>query len=99
MCRYGGEEFAVFAPECGAQDARTLTERVRGAIECSTIASGDGLALHVSASFGAVAVAGAAGADLDEAVRLADEALYRAKADGRNRVVVATLNATAASPG
>ncbi len=97
VCRYGGEEFAVLAPECGLDDTRVLTERVRRAIESLDIAVGDGHTLRVTASFGAVAVAGAGSSDLDTIVRVADEALYRAKNHGRNCVVVETLDAAAPS--
>jgi len=97
VCRYGGEEFAVFAPECGADDARALTERVRRAIEALEIAGGEGFTVRVSASFGTVAVAGGACADLDEAVRVADEALDQAKAQGRNCAVVRTMETVSPS--
>jgi len=94
VCRYGGEEFAVLAPECALDDTRVLTERVRRAVEALDIALDDGVTLRVTASFGAVAVAGGAACDLDTIVRAADEALYRAKSDGRNCVVVGTIDAT-----
>ncbi|HEX3549884.1 MAG TPA: GGDEF domain-containing protein [Candidatus Elarobacter sp.] len=91
VCRYGGDEFAVFAPECGADDARVLTERVRRAVESLDVAGRDGVALRVTSSFGAVAVDAGAAADLDAVIAQAGEALERAKADGRNRVTVEML--------
>lgn len=88
VCRYGGEEFAVLAPECGMEDARVLTERVRAAVEALAIAVPGGSAVRVTASFGALAVPQGSQADLDGLLHGADEALYRAKAAGRNRVVI-----------
>lgn len=88
VCRYGGEEFAVLAPECGIDEARALTERVRTAVEALSIAIPGGRAVTVTASFGAVAVPAGAQAELDGLLHRADEALYGAKAAGRNRVVI-----------
>jgi diguanylate cyclase (GGDEF)-like protein len=88
VCRYGGEEFAVLAPECGIEDARVLTERVRAALEALAIAVPGGSTVRVTASFGALGVPAGAAVGLDGLLHGADEALYRAKAAGRNRVVI-----------
>jgi diguanylate cyclase (GGDEF)-like protein len=102
VCRYGGEEFAVLAPECGIDDARVLTERVRAAVEALAIPVPGGGTVRVTASFGAVGVPAGAEVDLDGLLHGADEALYRAKAAGRNRVVIepaATVSAAVSNSG
>jgi diguanylate cyclase (GGDEF)-like protein len=97
VCRYGGEEFAVLAPECGLDDARVLTERVRAAVEALAIAVPGGSTVRVTASFGALAVPPGAGVSLDGLLHGTDEALYRAKAAGRNRVVIEPAETTSAA--
>lgn len=83
--RLGGEEFAVFLPNTSEHEAGRLALKLRHATM-----SLEGLppSLRVTASFGIAAVSSVA--DLDEAYREADVALYRAKGAGRNRVELAT---------
>lgn len=88
VCRYGGEEFAVLAPHCGGEAAMLMTERVRAAIAEMPIPLSDGRSILVTASFGIVVAPDDADVGLDALVHAADEALYRAKAAGRNRVVL-----------
>ncbi len=81
--RYGGEEFVVIAPDCELMSAVKLAERFRTAIARLQIAE-DGVPIPVTTSVGVAAFT-----DLDqgapaELLRRADEALYRAKAAGRN---------------
>jgi diguanylate cyclase (GGDEF)-like protein len=97
VCRYGGEEFAVLAPHCGSEDAALLTERVRSAIAAMPIPLPAGSSIWVTASFGVVVAPAGVNAGLDTLVRTADEALYRAKHDGRNRVAISVLPPTVAS--
>ena len=83
--RYGGEEFVVAAPDCGMEDAIALAERFRTCICTLPIAVADD-EVFVTMSLGVAATC-----DMDEADRLvpvADEALYRAKHAGRNKVEV-----------
>jgi diguanylate cyclase (GGDEF)-like protein len=94
--RYGGEEFAVLAPETDLEGATRLAERLRSELEAATIVLPDGGELQVTASFG-VAVKG----DLEgpeELVAAADEALYEAKRNGKNRVTVQPEPAAASAP-
>ena len=98
VCRYGGEEFAVLAPHCGSDDAAFLTERVRAAIAAMPIPLPGGRSIWVTASFGAVFAPAAVNAGLEALVRTADEALYRAKDEGRNRVVIATATTVPSYP-
>jgi len=91
--RYGGEEFALLAPETDALGAMKLAERLRADLEGATIKFPNGGELSVTASFG-VAVKGELERP-EQLVALADEALYDAKRNGKNRVVVADSHAEA----
>jgi diguanylate cyclase (GGDEF)-like protein len=87
IARLGGEEFAVLLPHTGAAAARDVAERLRRALGAQSFGAGRAR-FHVSASFG-VASTRAGASDLDNLLRRADEALYRAKAKGRDRCVTA----------
>lgn len=88
VARLGGEEFAILVPEACGESAAILAERLRSAIERVTVPVGE-RHIAVSASFG-VAEWHAAEKTLDAALSRADAALYRAKAEGRNRVALAS---------
>lgn len=94
--RFGGEEFLVLLPSTGRQGALETAEKLRSAIEKLDPVSAD---LRVTASFG-VATYPLDALDGDSLVRVADRALYAAKAEGRNRVVLADpTNAQSKGPG
>jgi diguanylate cyclase (GGDEF)-like protein/PAS domain S-box-containing protein len=83
-CRYGGEELVVILPGSVESAAAGLAEALRQAVAALMI---DGMG--VTASFGVAGVPGHRVEDGNALLRLADDALYRAKASGRNRVCVA----------
>jgi len=85
----GGEEFVMLLPDTDRDTAVQVAERVRTAIGDLRVLEGDS---SVSASFG-IAVFPEDAPDAARLVRNADRALYRAKANGRNRVEVFTLDA------
>jgi diguanylate cyclase (GGDEF)-like protein len=85
--RFGGEEFVLVLPNTNADGAKLFAERLRVAIERASFTTPGGQ-LHVSASFGVASFPGDGGAWPD-LVAAADDALYMAKASGRNRVLVA----------
>ena len=89
-CRYGGEELLVIMPDSNAADAAQRLEWVRGLIHGLKIQHQgfDLPAVTLSAGVAEAFVHGATPADL---LRCADQALYRAKAGGRDRVVVAPM--------
>ncbi len=96
-CRYGGEEFAVIMPEQDVDHAAVVAERLRSAVEQTDlqIANGSPGRHAITVSIG---VAGHEnGPDLqgEELIKRADEALYRSKRNGRNRVTRAPANAPA----
>jgi len=81
--RYGGEEFAVLAREADSVEAQRLAERLRVRIEERFAARGS--FGQITASFG-IALVPPSPPVPAEVVAAADAALYRSKADGRNRV-------------
>lgn len=85
--RYGGEEFLLVLPETTSAMAYAAAERIRKVLAAGPIATGYGF-IPVTVSIG-VAATDRAGTDSTRLLRAADEALYRAKHDGRNRVEVA----------
>jgi len=93
VARYGGDEFVVVMPGASEPEAEKVGERVRAAISNIVLRFAEGQEHRITTSIG-IAVhdperGGPWPADLDEAlVRAADQALYRAKEQGRNRVVV-----------
>jgi diguanylate cyclase (GGDEF)-like protein len=82
--RYGGEEFLVVLPGCAEARARQVAERLRKAVAARPMEAG-GEKVGVTLSLG-VASAIEAGTDAEALIKAADQALYRAKANGRNRV-------------
>jgi diguanylate cyclase (GGDEF)-like protein len=85
--RYGGEEFAVLLPQTDVEGAELVAERLRTSLAERSIATLPGALVAITASFG---VAAFPEAPTQAALfAAADEALYRAKAAGKNRVVCA----------
>jgi diguanylate cyclase len=88
VARVGGEEFAIIFPDTRPADAATVAEQIRKQLETKKWKVGSsGVVLGtVTASFGVARSRG--GEEPAELFKRADEALYRAKSGGRNRVVV-----------
>ncbi|MBL8308914.1 MAG: GGDEF domain-containing protein [Burkholderiales bacterium] len=85
LARWGGEEFAVLLPNTDLDAATRVAERIRhavGSIDWTDL----GVSLMITASAGVIS--GAAATPLAELMQRADEALYCAKSDGRNRLHV-----------
>ncbi len=89
LARFGGEEFIMLLPETGVEGAATFAERLRQKIADLDCDGGERL-FRLTASFGVASLTFPAGSDagqvLETLVQQADAALYRSKADGRNRV-------------
>ena len=84
--RYGGEEFAVIAPRTDAAALQIVAERIRQAVEALP-APADGTTVTIS---GGAAVYPADGSTVEALFQVADERLYRAKKEGRNRIAIVT---------
>jgi diguanylate cyclase (GGDEF)-like protein len=97
--RFGGEEFVAVLPMAGDADALVVAERLRSRINelrVAPVAEGvelAGAADHALAVSIGVACSGADGTEVSDLLVAADSALYRAKAGGRNRVVLADRGA------
>ncbi len=84
-CRYGGEEFVALLPNTTLKQAAVIAERIRQAVERTLISSARG-PLGISVSIG-VAQRTPKHWSLADVLAISDGALYKAKADGRNRVI------------
>jgi diguanylate cyclase (GGDEF)-like protein len=91
FARFGGEEFAVLLPQTDMEQARQWLDRMRQQIAQLRIELPPDSLLHVTVSIGAACPRSAtalAAAQVASVLRLADEALYRAKREGKNRVAL-----------
>ena len=96
LARYGGEEFICLLPETGLKKASLVAERIRYAIESNPLKY-QGSAIFVTASLGVAAIEKNIETNesymshIQSVIKQADEALYQAKASGKNRVIAAPL--------
>ncbi len=81
VIRWGGEEFLVLMPGCPVEQAVCIAEKIRAKIQES-----DNGVCSITVSIG---VAEYTGVDYNQLIKDADEAMYKAKSNGRNRVVKA----------
>lgn len=86
--RYGGEEFAIFLPNISKEGALVVAERIREKI-AEAVIEVDGQRVQIAASLGVAYYDGEGVESLNDLLKAADVALYQAKEQGRNRVVVA----------
>ncbi|SNT21368.1 diguanylate cyclase (GGDEF) domain-containing protein [Granulicella rosea] len=93
VARYGGEEFVVVLPSCSVEAATMVAERIRKLVEIagSPATDPDPNIKHAWSTVSCGVATGwpRNGVEREELIRLADSALYQAKAEGRNRVCVA----------
>ncbi|MBZ9557506.1 MULTISPECIES: diguanylate cyclase [unclassified Modicisalibacter] len=87
LARYGGDEFAILLPACSLEQATLTAEKLRRAVEALSV-SHAGNTYRVSLSLGVTTLV-AGDADIETPMRRADQASYRAKESGRNRVEIA----------
>ena len=86
VARYGGEEFVIFLADVDYNDAKIVAERLRKTIADLTILSDDGREVKFTISIG---ISSSQVSDnIDTLIKTADEALYKAKQNGRNRVEI-----------
>ena len=82
--RYGGEEFIVILPKTDLPSGMNVAERIRKAVEAARMEGGKGEVLGITISLGLSSYQ--AGEKAESLISRADDALYRAKKNGRNRV-------------
>jgi two-component system cell cycle response regulator len=85
-CRFGGEEFAVLMPDIDHAMAESIAERVRNGVADRKFDIGNGIELALTVSVG-ISLNDAPEATPEHMLKRADIALYRAKREGRNRVI------------
>lgn len=91
FARYGGEEFVALLADTDAQGVESIAENMRRAVEALALRHEySSVAEHVTVSLGGASRVPARSGDGAVLLRQADEALYRAKHAGRNRVEMAT---------
>jgi diguanylate cyclase (GGDEF)-like protein len=88
--RYGGEEFTVLISESSVDATQEIAERLRQLVEKTPTATTQG-EIYVTVSIG-IAEYEPNNASLDELISCADQALYKAKSSGRNRIVIYSKN-------
>ena len=86
--RYGGDEFAAILPNCRPGTGRAIAERIREQVAQTPIAFADGTIVQVTTSIGGTHVSPWSKLASKEVLEKADRELYRAKAQGRNRVSI-----------
>jgi diguanylate cyclase (GGDEF)-like protein len=82
--RYGGEEFTVILPETGGEEARTVAQRIRAALEAERFSPVDGADVTVTISIGVTEYHNKE--ELSTFIQRADKAMYLSKQEGRNKV-------------
>lgn len=91
VARYGGEEFVIILPETDSEGAGFIAERVRNEIETSDFSIDQHGTIRLTVSLGIACMnSGNEYSDLDKLLQSADDAMYRAKKSGRNRVSYST---------
>ncbi len=101
VARLGGEEFGVVLADTGANDAAAIAERLRRAVAEVAIdhpAPVNGRGLTISLGMASWTPQGEASLDLDALLQLADDCLYAAKREGRDRLVRGVVTAARPSP-
>ena len=87
-CRTGGEEFAVLLPATEMATAEKIAERIRRGVSSKPFNAGVNCLLNITISAGVACLSGIED-KVEDILKRADQALYRAKREGRNRVVLA----------
>ena len=98
VARFGGEEFAMILPNCGPSFAQAVAERIRLRVRAMTIAIGPGVDVRVTVSIGGAFAPQWVRSSPLLWVERADQQLYRAKSEGRNRACLEQPAVSLVSP-
>ena len=90
--RIGGEEFSIFLPQTASEGGAMMAERIRAAVEAASTVVGT-RSIGITVSIGGVQWSPGSPCSVNHMLELADEALYKAKHVGRNRVEWVTVSA------
>jgi diguanylate cyclase (GGDEF)-like protein len=90
-CRYGGEEFVLILLEAGLQETARRADMLRESLSQTRIMHNDRFLGPITVSFGVAGVPDC-GVSVETVIKAADDALYRSKQEGRNRVNIAECN-------
>ncbi len=93
--RYGGEEFTVILPETGGEEAGTVAQRIRAALESERFSPVNGKEVKITISIGVTEYQSKE--ELSTFIQRADRAMYRSKQKGRNMVSALYAEAPAES--
>ena len=88
LARVGGEEFLAVLPQTDSQGARAKAELLRKQVEEAEFAVGQGRVIHMTVSLGVATFPDPRIKDINDLLKVADDALYRAKGAGRNQVIL-----------
>jgi diguanylate cyclase (GGDEF)-like protein len=88
--RYGGEEFALLTPSAYGPDALTIAAEMCAGVAALALPHASSPTGYITVSIGVASLIPGAENSFDQLVRMADNALYRAKREGRNRALLAT---------
>lgn len=86
IARYGGEEFLISLKDAGRQRAQKVAEKLRTAVENSVLEH-EGREIKITCSFGVSTLYSKKNVTVEDWINSADENLYRAKSQGRNKVI------------
>jgi diguanylate cyclase (GGDEF)-like protein len=84
LARFGGEEFIIFLPETSLENASIIAEKLRLKVEKHTFTAGE---FSLSVTFSGGVAQCDANKSLDASIKIADERLYQAKNNGRNKIL------------
>jgi len=93
VARYGGEEFIICLPDADPDISQRIAERIRFALQEGSTLLPDGRLIKITASFGIANLHKQRAEGLDSLISRADNALYEAKKNGRNRVIFSSTEA------
>ena len=85
VARFGGEEFAIILPQCQPAYAHTVAERIRKEVQQRPIQTSEGVDIYITISLGGAFAPQWIRSSSSLWIERADQQLYRAKAEGRNR--------------